>query len=345
MKALYTDAPGSYSLVTRPDPRPAPDEVIVRVGAVGFCANDLRIRAGVLRCPYPMIPGHQFAGTVVERGTAVKYAAVGDRVAIHSYVLCGQCEGCRAGRVHECANFQTLGLSRDGGLAEYCAVPERCLYKLPASVTLEEGSLLENLSSAAAICRVADLGIAERVVILGATPVGLQALQVAKLYSPEALVLAGTGERRLELARSLGATHVADLDAPNVASQVAEMFGGRGASVVLMCDWTGASTELALRLAGPSGRVVIESHVPENLEIRLAAFEVLIARSVALRANQGWTTADYTLGYDLLREGKIKVAPLITHRFPLREWETAFEAFVDRDADAVQVVLTPEDTR
>ena len=103
MKALYTTAPGEYGLADRPRPRPAQDEVVLRVKSAGFCYNDLRIRSGVLtEMGFPFVPGHQFAGVVEECGPGVKYTQPGDRVAVHAYVLCGMCASCRTGGTHEC---------------------------------------------------------------------------------------------------------------------------------------------------------------------------------------------------------------------------------------------------
>ena len=106
MKALYATAPSEYGLADRPEPRPGNGEVALRVESAGFCYNDLRIRSGVLTdMGFPFVPGHQFAGVVEECGPGVKYARPGDRVAVHSYVLCGMCASCRTGGTHDCERF------------------------------------------------------------------------------------------------------------------------------------------------------------------------------------------------------------------------------------------------
>jgi len=341
VKALYTTGPGQYGLADRPMPQPAGDEVLVRVAAAGFCMNDVRMRAGRLPCPYPLVPGHQFAGTVTQCGPEVKYARPGDRVAVHSYVLCGQCASCRKGCTHDCERFQIVGLTRDGGLAEYCAVPERCLYQLPAHLSLEEGALLENLANAVAVTNRAGPQTGERVVIIGATPIGLQALQVARLCTPAALVFAGTGARRLALAEQLGATRVVDLAEPEARASLEGALGGHGAHVVLMCDYTLESARLALDLAGSNGRVVIEAHADPALELPVPLFRVLVARAVTLRANRGWSTKDFTQAHELLARGLVAVTPVVTHRFALADWQQAFATFTDGAGEAAQVLLIP----
>ena len=144
MKALYTTSPGDYGLADRPDPKPGLGEVVIRVESAGFCYNDLRIRSGVLTdMGFPFVPGHQFAGVVEECGAGVEYTRPGDRVAVHPYVLCGMCASCRTGGTHDCERFQALGFTLDGGLAQYAAAPEKCLFELPDHVDMEQGSLLE----------------------------------------------------------------------------------------------------------------------------------------------------------------------------------------------------------
>jgi threonine dehydrogenase-like Zn-dependent dehydrogenase len=303
--------------------------------------NDVRIRASVLQYPSPFIPGHQFAGLVEACGPEVKYNTPGDRVAVHSYVLCGRCSSCRKGGVHDCDDFKILGFTLDGGLAEYCAVPELCLYPLPDHVTLDEGSLVENLASAVAVVRLARPQPGERVVIVGATPIGLLALQVARLTSPSTLVLAGSGEQRLALAERLGATHTVSLAQPDGLENLTAILGAKGADVVLVCGYARSDAELAMELVGSLGRIVIEGHFDPTAEILVSPHRLLVARAVSLQANRGWLTVDFTQAHELISSGLVDVKPLITHTFSLQEWERAFDTFTSREGQAVQVVIAP----
>ncbi len=341
MKALYATAPGEYGLADRPKPTPAVGEALVKVARTGFCMNDVRVREGVLQHSYPVIPGHQFAGVVEACGPEVNYRAPGDRVAVHSYVLCGQCPSCRKGGVHDCDDFQILGFTLDGGLADYCAVPARCLFKLSDHVTLEEGSLVENLASAVAAVRLARLQLAERVVIIGATPIGLLALQVARLASPSTLVMADAGHQRLALAERLGASHTVNLEQPDVGEHFADILGTQGADAVLVCAYTRSEAELAMEIVGSLGRIVIEGHFDPRAEITLSPHRLLVARAVSLQANRGWLTADFTQACELVSGGMVDVKPLVTHTFPLQDWERAFDTFTSRESQAIQVVLAP----
>ncbi|MDE0431477.1 MAG: alcohol dehydrogenase catalytic domain-containing protein [Caldilineaceae bacterium] len=341
MKALYATAPGEYSLADRPKPAPGVGEALVKVTRTGFCMNDVRVRDGVLRHGYPVIPGHQFAGVVEACGPEVNDCAPGDRVAVHSYVLCGQCPSCRKGGVHDCDNFRILGFTLDGGLAEYCVVPARCLFKLPDDVTLEEGSLVENLASAVAAVRLARLEVAERVVIVGATPIGLLALQVARLTSPSTLVMAGAGDRRLALAERLGASHTVDIEQTEARARLSEILGTRGADAVLVCGYSRTEAELAMEVVGSLGRIVIEGHFDPTAEITLSPHRLLVTRAVSVQANRGWLTPDFMRAHELVAGGMVDVKPLVTHTLSLQDWEQAFDIFTNQESQAVQVVLAP----
>ena len=343
MKAIYTTGPGNYGLADRPKPEPTGDEALVRVTAAGLCPNEVRLRDGLIKAArYPVVPGHQFAGVVKSCGPAVKHINPGDRVAVHPYVVCGECSVCRsAGPAHDCERYLMLGMTLDGGLAEYCAVPARHLYKLPDHVTAEEGALIENLANALAGARNAELQVEERVVVIGAWSVAMLALQVARRHSPGVLALVGTGPQRLAIGERLGATHAVDLDEEDARERLNEALGGRGADVILMCGTTRNELELAMETVATGGRIVVEGHFDPEATIPFSPFDLLVARSVTLRANRGFTTPDYTRAYHMLSDGVVDVKSLITSRFKLEDWESAFEAFTGPASQTVQVLVTP----
>ena len=340
MKALYTTAPGEYGLADRPEPRPGHGEAVLRVESAGFCYNDLRIRSGVLtEMGFPFVPGHQFAGVVEECGPGVKYTRPGDRVAVHAYVLCGMCASCRTGGTHDCERFQGLGFTLDGGLAQYNAAPERCLFMLPDHVDMEQGALLENLANATAAVRRLGLGLAERVLVIGATPIGLLAVQVARLYSPRSLVLAGAGEGRLAVGAALGASGTVEVRSHDVVEQVQDALGG-DADAVLICGYARRDFELAMATVASTGRVLLEGHYDPLVTVTLAPRD-LVAKSVTMVPNRGWSTPDYQQALDLVSCGMVDVKAVITHRFSLEKWEAAFDLFADVDGGALHIGIEP----
>ena len=303
----------------------------------------MRLRDGLLpSANYPVIPGHQFAGVVESCGPAVKYIRAADRVSVHPYVICGQCTVCRGGGpTQDCERREMLGMSLDGGLAEYCTIPARHLYKRPDQVPSEEGALIENLANALAAVRSAEMQPGERVVVIGAWSVALFAVQAADRYSPAALVLAGTGAERLELGERLGATHTVDQAAGDAGARVGEALNGHGADVVLVCGTTGKDIDLAMETVATSGRIVVEGHFDPQVTVTLSPFQLLVAQSVVFRANRGFMTPDYTQAHQMLADGVVEVGPLVSSQHALEDWESAFEAFTDPAGGTVQVLITP----
>ncbi len=341
MKALYTTGPGKYGLSELPIPEPGSGEVRIRVLKAGLCPNEIRLREGLLPISYPVVPGHQFAGVVDSCGPEIRYLNSGDRVSVHSYILCGNCQSCRSGGVHDCDNFNILGFSLNGGFAEYCVVPEKYLFNLPSHVTLEEGELMENTANAVAAVRNAAIMPGESIVVIGTSPIGLLSLQVASLWSPSKLVLIGSGVNYIQNIGGFGAGHLIDINDRSVIERTNGIFKGKGADAVIVCASDKGALEMAIDLVASQGRIVVEGHYDPSVEITFSPFNLLVARSVVMRANRGWLTPDYVRALKLISDGMLDAKSLITHRFSLEQWEEAFETFSTKRGNAIQVAIEP----
>ena len=234
-----------------------------------------------------------------------------------------------------------IGMSLDGGLAEYCSVPARHLYKLPDHVTYEEGALIENLANAVSVLRNAQPAWGERIVIFGSWSLAMLVVQVARMHNPRALILAGTGPRRLALAERLGADQTVDLDLQDVRQRLDDLLEGHGADVVVCCGPSAADLEIATDVVGARGRIVIDGHVDPEARLQLPPLGQLVSRAVTLRTSRGFTTADYTAAHQMALDSLVDLRSLVTSRFPLVEWESAFAAFTDPASQTVQVIIEP----
>ena len=340
MKAIVTARPGDFGLVERPVPEPAADEVRLKISNAGICRNDLRIKKGIhTSINYPLVPGHQYSGVVDACGTEVKFAQPGDKAAIHSYVVCGQCAACRVGDTHYCDTLKALGFTLDGGFAEYGVLPERNLFKLPDNVNLLAGAMVENLANAVAAIRHSNLQTGERLAIIGATPIGLLSLQVARLSSPSKVVLVGSGNNRLRLGQGLGADHIVNFESSGYAEELKDILGGKGVDVVIVCGKTQDEFDLAMEIAGWRGRIVVEGHYDPDVETNFSPFKILVERSVSLQANCGWLTPDFHHAIKLLERDEVNVKSIITHTFPFEEWERGFDVFAHGENQSIQVML------
>lgn len=339
MKAILTSSPGDFGLVEMAIPEPDVDEVRLKIANAGICRNDLRIQKGIHESiSYPIVPGHQFSGVVDACGSAVKFAKLGDKAAVHSYVVCGQCGACHVGDTHYCDILKTLGFTLNGGFAQYSIIPERNLFKLPGNVNLLEGAMVENLANAVAVTGQSNLKMGESVAIIGATSIGLMALQVARLSSPSKIVLVGSGSNRLRLGQNLGADHIVDINKDGYMNDLKGIV--KGFDVVIVCGKTKNELKLAIDIAGWRGRIVVEGHYDPDIEIDFSPFKVLVERAVSLQANCGWLTPDFHHALNLLKREKINVKPIITHTFPLEDWENGFNVFSCDENQSIQVMLS-----
>jgi L-iditol 2-dehydrogenase len=204
---------------------------------------------------------------------------------------------------------------------------------------MDEGVLLESLANALAAIRRVTLQPGNRVLIIGATPIGLAAIQAARLYSPKSLVLLGAGSRRLKKAKVLGATDVVDIQGPAVENKVRTALDGN-ADTVLLCGYGRYDFILAMELIGPMGRILVEGHYDPLVEIPFKPRD-LIPKSITLVPNRGWSTPDFQLALELASNRMVNLKPLVTHTYNLDDWQEAFDLFGDASSDALQVSIAP----
>jgi len=234
MKALVLKEYGRLVIEEVPKPVLQPDEVLVRVRACGICGSDVHGMDGSTgrRIP-PLIMGHEASGEIAETGPQVRGWKPGDRVTFDSTVYCGKCWHCRRGEINLCDDRRVLGVScaeyrRHGAFAEFVAVPERILYRLPDSLAFEQAALVEAVSVAVHAVERAPLPVNASVAVVGAGMIGLLVIQVLRIKGCGAIIAIDVDGGRLELARRLGATAAVPAGSPGVAEAVRRLSHGRG---------------------------------------------------------------------------------------------------------------------
>lgn len=337
MRAVRVDRPGAAAVVEVARPAPGPGEVLVAVAAAGICGSDVEVLGGTRPAPYvryPVVPGHEWAGTVVEVGPGAGGLAPGDRVVAEGFRSCGACDRCKEGRTNLCAaDYAETGFTHPGAFADYVSVPARLVHRLPADADLEAAALLEPASCVAQGLLEVDLRPGLRVVVVGAGTLGLLAVAMLRLVSPARLALVGTRAARLDLGRRLGATEVVDADRDDLGP-----LAGRF-DLVFEAASRPSGAASALRLARRGGTVVLEG-------ISGAADPALVADDVPLKHLRvqgvfGASGAAWRWVVSLFSTGALDTAPLISHRFPLDEFARAFATLRDREAAALKVQLVP----
>ncbi len=255
MKAWVIKDVGRLELEQRPVPHvKEPDDVVLKINAVGICGSDLKIIEGKHHYKPNTIIGHEFCGEVVEIGTHVHHLKLGDRVAVDNNIRCGQCEYCRRGLTSQCVDIKTsaLGVMRDGGYAEYCVVPEKQCFVVPSEIDDVYGSQVETLATVVNGMNVLQMLPYEYVMVIGFGPIGYLFAQFAKNIAAKVVVTEIDPFRR-SVAKECGLT-VWDPNEVDVAKNIVDYTYGHKADIVI--EATGNGLETALKCVTPGGKVL-----------------------------------------------------------------------------------------
>ncbi|SCL47281.1 zinc-dependent alcohol dehydrogenase family protein [Micromonospora chersina] len=344
MKALVYGGPGEKSWSEIPDPTIVdPRDAIIRVDAVTICGTDLHILGGDVPEVQPgRVLGHEAVGTVVAVGDGVASLKVGDRVLASCISACGVCRYCREGAYGQClgGGGWILGHTVDGVQAEYARIPfaDLSTYRLPEQVPDEAAVLLADILPTSYEVGVLNGRVrpGDTVVVVGAGPIGLAAIQTARLYSPAHIVAVDKAQSRLDAAKRFGAdlTVLADDDPLEVVRSVTD---GLGADVAVEAVGVPATFELCTTLVRPGGRVAnIGVHgKPATLHL-----ERLWIRDITITTGLVDTRTTPTL-LNMLVAGQLDTAHMVTHRYRLDEIVEAYDVFArPAETGALKVVLT-----
>ena len=344
MKALVYHGPGKRAWEDVPKPEiKDPADAIVRVTAVTICGTDLHILKGDVPGVEPgRILGHEAVGVVEQVGASVTGVKPGDRVIISCITSCGRCEYCRVGSYGQClgGGGWILGHTTDGVQAEYVRVPfaDTSTHLLPDDVTDTAAVVLADILPTAYEVGVLNGRIkpADTVVIVGAGPIGLAAIQTAQLYSPSHIVAVDLAASRLDAAKQFGAD-VTAATAEEAERVVGELTGGLGAHVAIEAVGVPETFELCTKLVRPGGHV---ANVGVHGKPATLHLESLWIRNVTITTGLVDTSSTPTL-LRMVAAGRIDGERFITHRFALEEMERAYEVFENAgDTGALKVVLT-----
>lgn len=324
MLAAVIEAPRRMEIRDVPIPQLRPDEILVKVKACGVCGTDVHIYNGEFIGSYPIIPGHEFCGVVEAMGSEasrITGARPGDPVACDPSVFCEACYFCRQNKQNHCENWQGIGTTRNGGFAEYVAVPARNVCSLK-NLNFEEGAFVEPLACVVYGQERARLSLGDSVLIFGAGPIGLLHLQLAAKGGASRVTVVDLKADRLKLAESLGATYAVPGDDPDLD---ARLKGISPYGFDLVIDATGVPRviENAIKYVKNSGRLLIFGVCPPEGRISISPFEIYrrdiqIIGSFAIRKT-------FLAALDLLENHVVNVKPLIGGRFTLEEFPEALD--------------------
>jgi L-iditol 2-dehydrogenase len=337
MKVLRLYGPHDLRLHSEAQPIPAPDQALVRVTAVGVCGSDLHWfdEAGIgdAQITRPLVLGHEMAGVVADQTSPLH----GQRVALDPAIPCQTCEFCQEGSPNLCVNllFAGHGLT-DGGLQEFLAWPERCLYPLPDGLSDCDGAMLEPLGVALYAVDLANLKPGMALGVFGCGPIGLLIIQLARLSGATRIIATDRMPHRLDAAREFGATDVFLVDDGWVDEPVLKASGGSGVPLAFEVAGENQAVETAIAAARPGGRVVLVGIPYPDKTSFIASTARRKGLTLQLCRRMKFT---YPRAIRLVEQGLVDVRSLVTHCFPLSQAEQAFHTAQTRQG--LKVIVEP----
>jgi L-iditol 2-dehydrogenase len=333
MRSAVLTEPGEFEVRDRPKPEPAADEVLVAVGEVGICGSDVHYyehgRIGDYVVEEPLVLGHESAGEVVAVGDDVVGLEPGARVALEPGVSCRRCPHCKRGDYHLCESVEFMATPpHDGAFTEYVAWPADYAYELPASVSTTEGALCEPLSVGIHACRRGDVGTGDTVLITGAGPIGLLAMETARAAGATDVLVTDVVDSKVERARDRGADRAIDVAETDLERAVDEYTDRVGADVVIEASGAEPSIQATLDVVRRGGTVVLvglasEAEVP---------FDVLdlIDNEIDVHGSFRYKNT-YDAAIDLLADGAVDVEGIVDFRSTLDQIDDAFQQSMGPD--------------
>ena len=337
--AVLRDPAQAMQIEDVPLPAIGAGDVLVRVAACGVCHTDLHYLdhgTPTFKKP-PIILGHEVSGTIADVGSGVTGFKPDDRVLLPAVLSCGSCVYCRTGRENICENSRMLGNHIDGGYAEFIAVPSRDVFHLPADVPLVEGAVIADAVTTPyhAVVRRGKVTPGDWVVVFGCGGVGLALVQIAASVGARVIAV-DVKAMKLQAAMRFGASAIINpLATPRIDKEVRSITGG-GADIAFEAVGKASTQQAALDCLRTGGRLVLVGYSPDTMHLNAGR---VMFRELEVIGSLGCRPVDYPRAIELVRQGKVRLTELVTHRFDLDHLYEALDLL--RCGDAFRIVVTP----
>jgi threonine dehydrogenase-like Zn-dependent dehydrogenase len=353
MKALarYGKKFGGYRMIDVPEPECGEEDLIVEIKAAAICGADMKhFRVENSSDEFNSIRGHEFAGDIVKIGSKVTDWKVGQRVVSdNTGHVCGVCPACESGDFLCCESKVNLGLDNNrwgGGFTKYCVIPgeilrihKHAIWEIPEGIKYEEAAVLDPIcNSYNAMAQQTNFLPGQDVVVFGTGPIGLFAVQIARIMGAVNIVMVGLEEDtkvRFDVAKQLGATHCINGSAEDVVARCTEICGRDNLGLVLECSGANIALKQALEMTRPNAEIVRVGMGFKPLEFSI---NDITSWNKSIIGHMAYDSTTWRNAIRLLESGAIKVQPMITHRLGLSQWDEGFQAMADKSA--IKVILT-----
>ena len=343
MEALVYHSMGKISVDEITKPEVSEGEALIKVKTAAICATDLRIFRGEKSANENTILGHELAGEIVQVGNKVEDVNVGDRVGFYPVIADGRCEYCLKGLRNRCVNRKTIGIDLNGGFAEYFLAPKEAvnlgnIVRLPDSVSYEEASLLEPVSTVVNSVERLGIGYGDNILIVGSGPMGLIHVMMLKLRGAANIIVSDLVEERLKVAIELGATGTINPKKMDLAKEIGTLTENSGINIAILTIGIQGVVEQLLDIVQPQGKISLFAGGGKTYTSSIDLNRIHY-KELTLTASQNATPDQFKKGLKMIASKNLDIKKIITHTFPL---SSAIEAFNLRDElKALKVLLKP----
>ncbi len=333
-KMVYTDVP---------QPEIMPDEVLIRIRSCGICGSDVHGYDGSTgRRRPPVIMGHEASGVIEKVGTRVQGWKPGDRVTFDSTIYCNECENCRHGDVNLCSNRKVIGVScedyrRDGAFAEYIAVPQHILYRIPDNVTFDEAAMIEPLSIAFHAANQVSHPIGASAAVVGAGKIGMLLIQTLRMLGFGTIIAVKHSASDIDFIKNLGADHCLCTERDDISGTINEITSNKGVDYVFESAGNEETVNLCIDICRRNGTIILVGNSSPRVSVPLQA---IVTKQLNLKGSCA-SAGEYAACLDMISRKMINVGLLIGNRAPLSEGAGWFEKLYSTHGNNLKVILNP----
>ena len=337
MKQAVMVMPGKIEFREVEVPEIEPNQVMMRTRRIGVCGSDIHVFHGMHPyTDYPIVQGHEVSGEVAAVGEDVEGFKPGDKITFAPQVVCGVCYQCRHGMYHICENLKVMGFQTNGTAQEYFPLPVEMVYKLPESIPLDHGAMIEPIAVAVhAISRGGDVN-GKKILVLGAGTIGNLVSQVAKAYGADKVMITDLRDYKLKKARASGIDETVNTTNEDLEVAITERFGLDRADLIFECVGAQETIDQAVIFARKGTKIVIVGVFGKKPLVDLGLIQ---DRELSLVGTLMYQDVDYRKAIDLVHRGKINLDELITHRFNFERYQEAYQAIDESNGEYMKVMV------
>lgn len=346
MKASVLHNIGDLRHQDIPDVEAAEGEVLVHIKACGICGSDIPRVFTKGTYHFPTVPGHEFAGIVEKLGPNIDEKWLGKKVAVFPLLPCRKCSACEAGKYAQCKDYDYFGSRRDGGFAEYIAVPVWNLIEVPDGISYEAAAMCEPAAVAYHAVSRANVLPGENVLVVGSGTIGLIVAMWSKVSGASRVIITDIDDRNLEFAKKLGFRYTVNSMNENILEKAQEMTDGEGVKYAFDCVGVSAAVENCLEVVDEFGVVVTIGNPAGNITLRQNAYWNILRKELSVLGT--WNSLyngrndDWKKVMKALEQKQLELEPLITHKYPLEQCVEAFDVIKKREDFIVKVMIVNE---